>query len=441
MDQVLQDELGAIVAKEAWSFEDHKEVLSKVVDFKDATGKLRQILIELEEQDPAPKGSAALKIGMLKFMLCRFSEALSVLADGTDNKDRHYFQGQCLKMLHKYQEAGEELQRAKDRGWDGLEVDLLLVETQALDGDVTGAEKLLDKLSGKIGESADFYFLRGLLDDLAGLRQKAADAYTKAIEIDEDHINATFRLAYLSDLYGEEEEAIELYKKCVSQPPIFANALLNLAILHEDAGRYEQAYECLMRLIACNPNHARVKLFLKDIESSMTMFYDEDRAKQIARHNAVLDIPVTDFELSVRARNCLKKMNIRSLGDLVRTTEVELLAYKNFGETSLKEIKEMLTAKNLRLGQAMEEERKMTLKFNSEPSENADGGILSTPLEQIEFSVRARKALEGLSVSTLGDLAAKSEPELLACRNFGQTSLNEIRQRLSDYGLGLRETI
>ena len=85
------------------------------------------------------------------------------------------------------------------------------------------------------------------------------------------------------------------------------------------------------------------------------MYYDEDQARRIAKRNAVLDIPVTDFELSVRARNCLKKMNIRTLGDLVRITEAELLAYKNFGETSLKEIKDMLTAKGLRLGQALEE--------------------------------------------------------------------------------------
>ena len=67
-------------------------------------------------------------------------------------------------------------------------------------------------------------------------------------------------------------------------------------------------------------------------------------------------------------------------------------------------------------------------------------GVLATPIDQIEFSVRSRKALEGLDVASLGDLAQMSEPELLACRNFGQTSLNEIRQRLGEYGLRLRET-
>jgi DNA-directed RNA polymerase subunit alpha len=57
----------------------------------------------------------------------------------------------------------------------------------------------------------------------------------------------------------------------------------------------------------------------------------------------------------------------------------------------------------------------------------------------MEFSVRARRALDSLRVLTLGDLVAKTETELLSCRNFGQTSLNEVRQRLAEFGLELRE--
>ena len=48
-------------------------------------------------------------------------------------------------------------------------------------------------------------------------------------------------------------------------------------------------------------------------------------------------------------------MNIRTLGDLLQTTEQELLSYKNFGETSLNEIKALLAQKGLRLGQAVED--------------------------------------------------------------------------------------
>ena len=59
-------------------------------------------------------------------------------------------------------------------------------------------------------------------------------------------------------------------------------------------------------------------------------------------------MPVANFELSVRSRNCLEKMGIETIGDLTRTTEAELLSSKNFGETSLFEIREMLTSKGCR---------------------------------------------------------------------------------------------
>ena len=81
------------------------------------------------------------------------------------------------------------------------------------------------------------------------------------------------------------------------------------------------------------------------------MYYDEDARRRQDRLSQVLGIPVTDFELSVRSRNCLQKMGIMTLGDLTRTSEQELLASKNFGETSLVEIREMLHSKGLELGQ------------------------------------------------------------------------------------------
>ena len=84
------------------------------------------------------------------------------------------------------------------------------------------------------------------------------------------------------------------------------------------------------------------------------MYYDEEAEQGYTVLKQLLEIPVTDFELSVRSRNCLRKMNIRTLGDLTRTTEAALLASKNFGETSLSEIKEMMTSKGLRLGMALE---------------------------------------------------------------------------------------
>ena len=152
----------------------------------------------------------------------------------------------------------------------------------------------------------------------------------------------------------------------------------------------------------------------------------------------MLDIPVTDFELSVRSRNCLKKMNIRTLGDLLRTTEQELLSYKNFGETSLNEIKALLAQKGLRLGQAADES-KTAVRRTTPVAGNVPPEILGKTVADLELSVRSRKALQRLNINTLGELASRTEDELLGCKNFGQTSLNEIKQQLGTFGMTLRK--
>ena len=56
----------------------------------------------------------------------------------------------------------------------------------------------------------------------------------------------------------------------------------------------------------------------------------------------------------------------------------------------------------------------------------------------MELSVRARKALSLLNVGSIGDLAMKTEAELMGVKNFGVTSLNEIKAKLEEMGLGLR---
>jgi len=441
MQEAPTEKMEDILGKETWSYLDYLALRHELCTVSSPIARARVLLRELVQADPEPKGSAALKIGMLRHLLCQFNAALKVLADATDNRDRHYIQALCWQSLMRFDKAAEEFERAAARGWDDTEIQLRLIEVRALGGQTEQAGEALSKIEEKLSDNADVAYLGGLLAELDGRKEHAVEAYQTARGLQPAHPAATFRLAYLTDLYGEEDEAIRLYRECLAGEPVHAAALLNLAVLYEDAGQYDQAISCLQRILAANPNHARAQLFLKDVEACKTMYYDEDKAKLIAKRNAVLDIPVTDFELSVRARNCLKKMNIRCLGDLVKTTEADLLSYKNFGETSLKEIKDMLTSKGLRLGQALEEEGEYAQADSQEPVSLAESGVLSTPVEQVELSVRARKAIESLGIKTLGELASKTEAELLACRNFGQTSLNEIRQRLADYGLCLREVI
>ncbi len=63
---------------------------------------------------------------------------------------------------------------------------------------------------------------------------------------------------------------------------------------------------------------------------------------------------VDEMELSVRSYNCLKNANIRTIGELVQKTEVEMLKTKNFGRKSLNEIKEILASMGLSLGMKLD---------------------------------------------------------------------------------------
>jgi DNA-directed RNA polymerase subunit alpha len=180
---------------------------------------------------------------------------------------------------------------------------------------------------------------------------------------------------------------------------------------------------------------------MKDVESARGMYYDEDGDSRGDRRNAALEVPITDFELSVRSRNCLKKMNIRTLGDLLRTTEQELLSYKNFGETSLDEIKALLTQKGLRLGQALEDPKLAAAVRRPAPSVAGNASPGSARQERGRSGI-VRPQPQGAAAAQhqhSGDLAARTEDELLGCKNFGQTSLNEIKQQLTTFGLSLRK--
>jgi DNA-directed RNA polymerase subunit alpha len=69
----------------------------------------------------------------------------------------------------------------------------------------------------------------------------------------------------------------------------------------------------------------------------------------------LLRTPIDDLELSVRSVNSLKNSNIRTLGDLVRQTESQILQVKNFGKKSLQEIADLLDREGLNFGMRFEE--------------------------------------------------------------------------------------
>lgn len=66
--------------------------------------------------------------------------------------------------------------------------------------------------------------------------------------------------------------------------------------------------------------------------------------------------------------------------------------------------------------------------------------ILNTPVEELELSVRSSNCLKNASIKTIGDLTRKTEDDIAKTRNFGKKSLQEIKDKLKEWNLGLGMT-
>jgi|SRR5690606_19860353 len=71
---------------------------------------------------------------------------------------------------------------------------------------------------------------------------------------------------------------------------------------------------------------------------------------EVQRVRAMLNQSVDDLDLSVRAQNCLRAASIKTIGDLVRREESEMLKFRNFGRKSLQELVQVLEERGLRFG-------------------------------------------------------------------------------------------
>ena len=318
-----------------------------------------------------------------------------------------------------------------------------MIESRRIDD----AAKVLNNASETYRSSTDGLYFQGLIREEEGDPVEAEAIYDRVLNVDPNHTLTLFRRAYKLDLSGADDNAIAVYERLIDQRPPMINALINLGVLYEDNEQYQNASRVYRRILSIYPQHPRARLYLKDANASLTMYYDEDQEVRNDKKNQILKIPVSDFELSVRSRNCLAKMNIVTLGDLVQKTEAELLAYKNFGETSLNEIKLILDSKGLRLGMRPEDDLMPVKKSTTtKPTTGPTTGIAIDPnddrlkksVTELTLSVRSRKCLAVLNIKSVADLVQYTSEDLLSQRNFGVTSLKEISDQLEQIGLSFR---
>ena len=379
-----------------------------------------------------------LVLGVVSYLVGKHRQAEEVLGELPKNGMAAFYRGRALYNLGEYPEAVQAYNAAIAQGYDKVTCALFKAGAIRQTGDLDEAEAVL-KQTGREGVTrAEYSFQMGCLRDDRGDLFGAIEHFERAVDMDPHHTEALYRLAHENNLLGNDEEAIKFYEQSLSRPPFFLGALINLGLLYEDNENYVAAAYCFRQVLSVDPNHARAQLYLKDIEASSDMYYDEEAVRRQRELDQVMSIPITDFELSARSRNCLERAGIDTLGDLTRVTEDELLAGKNFGETSLKEIQEMLSTRGLSIGQFARPTKPSTPSYQPQDLSPQERAMLEAPVTDLNLSVRARKCLSRLGITALGELTSRTADELLGVRNFGVTSLNEIRAKLAEKGMKLR---
>ena len=397
--------------------------------------KIEALKVDIKkEHDGARSKELTLLLGICKWIVGRIKEAVELLKEVKSRKLGAYFLGKCYRELGDYNQALECFERAKKTDAEEFDIVMDIAETKRMLGNVDDALKIIKSFSHSHANSAELYYQWGhCLDDM-GEYQEAFNKYEQSLKIDPNHAKTLFRMAFNYDMGGEDEKAIEYYEKCTKLHPTYKNAFINLGILYEDTVKYDDAVYCFESILDAEPTHDRAALFSKDARASMMMYYDEEVSKKQGKECEVLNIPISDFELSVRSKNCLEKMDIRTLKDLTRITEADLLSFKNFGETSLNEIKAILSQKGLRLGQTLESYNEADLF--SKIDKGQDKNSIET-ISDLGLSTRCRNALSNAGIETINDIKEKTESELVQ-EGVKQNYIDELKETLSKVGLSLK---
>jgi DNA-directed RNA polymerase subunit alpha len=93
-----------------------------------------------------------------------------------------------------------------------------------------------------------------------------------------------------------------------------------------------------------------VNLFISVEQEEEAPAEEKEVDAEVQRIRTLLSQSVDDLDLSVRAQNCLKAAQIKTIGDLVRREEMEMLKFRNFGRKSLQELVHVLEDRGLRFG-------------------------------------------------------------------------------------------
>jgi len=379
---------------------------------------------------------AALQAGVGLWIMNDYAGAAEALEPVADHPEGAFFLGLCRSETGDCDGAIKTLQTAEKKGQDAFACGMAQAAALRKAGRIADALTKIRAFQKSHDDEAELHYQKGRCLEAQMEYEKCLDAFERAAELNPQHAAALFHMAYWYDLRGNDETAIERYEKAAAVKPCHRNTLLNLGVLYEDHGEYEKAAAVYERVLKSSPTDELAKMYRKDAAESLTMHYDEALEKRQSRAAQLFKTSLSEFELSARSRSCLEQMDIRTVGDLARLHEEDLAGSKNLGDTSLGELRELLRSRGLHFG--MGAEIGDGARTRSTIALGGDSEALGRPVGDMDLSIRCQKCMQTLNVQTTGELTERTEKDLLECPNFGQTSLQEIKNKLASLGLSLK---
>ncbi len=191
-----------------------------------------------------------------------------------------------------------------------------------------------------------------------------------------------------------------------------------------------------------NPEHY-IATLSRDAKLSMEMVVKMGRGYVPAERNKEENQPIGTIPIDA-IFSPIKKVNYTVTNARVgQITDYDKLALEVWTDGSLSPEEAIAHAAQILKNQLSifitfeeEEETEMAVYGEQDEVEKLNENLFRT-VDELELSVRSANCLKHANIKLIGDLVQKTEAEILATKNFGRKSLNEIKEILSEMGLGL----
>ena len=441
-----------VVADAAFGPSSIRQISQEIARDQAKFAELEEAVTELSAKQAELSPFESVKLGVCQYLVGDYEAASQTLGQNKGASSLNpFYRGKTAfqlanikKSTSLYDEAIASFDEAEKAGYPKGDCALARAEIYRVKGDPVESLRQLDSISGETEQTVEYLYQRGAttaeLTDRPDLIENPQEEmlrwYERAHEKDKNHPGALFGMALENERRGNDDVALALYQRLVCLIPTHIGALINLGILYEDRENYEEAVGCYRRVLEADPLNVKAQMYIKDAEASLNRGRSSSRTRYASVVKSIYDKQVSDYELSARARKALQSMGIETLGDLCSHTEKELLSTKNFGDSSLEEIKRILEDAGLRLGSGPQQFEAAEEHLGESEDIGLDlsigDSVLNRSVDELNLTVRARKCLSRKDIRTIGELVRTTAEDLMNSKNFGVTSLNEIKKKLHD---------